>query len=61
MVKCPDCKTEMQLIEKERYGDAYWKCPKCKIEVDDSDEKQEFLEDISWTSFQKIKTKRGHH
>ena len=39
MVKCPDCNTEMQLREKVRYGDAYWKCPKCKIEIDDEENK----------------------
>ena len=41
-MNCPDCNTKMDLIDEvtDRYcqlapiEEPYWKCPKCKIEVE---------------------------
>ena len=42
-MKCPDCKIPMERVdttidehcEPISVQDPYWKCPKCKIEVED--------------------------
>jgi len=46
-MNCPDCNTKMNLItimyleykdSVQEIADPYWKCPKCKIEVEAQDD-----------------------
>jgi len=46
-MNCPDCNTKMNLITTmyleykdsvQEIADPYWKCPKCKIEVEVQDD-----------------------
>jgi len=39
-MNCPDCKIPMEVVSHNSIGEAiepYWKCPRCKIEVEDEE------------------------
>ena len=46
-MKCPDCNTIMEYITKScvyvgnDLCEGYWKCPKCKIEIDDEEDQND--------------------
>ena len=46
-MNCPDCGCEMRLITTmyleykdsvQEIADPYWKCPRCKLEIDEEEE-----------------------